>query len=95
MDEQTELGNIIARWLAENGLDWRVDWGTHNNSKPLIVRRHSWGNSIAHLISDHRVLIDYRYPQAGIKEIWLDVADPKFFTDLKAILADCEQIFNY
>ena len=94
-DEFHELGSIIARWLAETGLDWRVDWGTHDNSRPLIVRRHSWGNPIGHMITGNRVLVDYRYPQAGIKNIWLDAEDPQFFDKLKKILADCEQIFNY
>lgn len=95
-DEFHEFGNIIARWLAENGLDWRVDWGTHDNSRPMIVRRHSWGNPIGHTISGTKVWADYRYPgHPVIGRLELDASDPDFFKKLKALLTDCEEIFNY
>ena len=95
MDEQTELANLISRWLADSGLNWVIDWGTHDTSRPMIIRRHSWGNPIGHLISGHKVLIDPRYPREGIYDIWLDIRNPKFFEQLKKYLIDCEEIFNY
>lgn len=106
MDEETEVATLISRWLDVNAPEWQIDWGDHDAARPQIVRWKGF-NPIAHMISGHRILIDYRYPQPSKckhsgppcalepDDMWLDIYDPEFFPKLKTILKKCEETFNY
>lgn len=90
MTVEDEVAEILSKWLEHNRLNWHIDWGTHDTSRPEIVRNNDISMyGIIGRIHGSTVKFAHRTFPSYVE---INIANPKFFDKIEEMLKRIEEI---
>ena len=91
MTTEDELATLISQWFEDQDLatEWKIDWGTHDTSRPEIIRNSSMHGIIIRISGTKVIIAHHAFRNSCVE---FDATSPRFFDRLKDMLKRIEEI---